>query len=80
MGAEFLSPRVRKLIAAEMSGGRYRSESALLVDALRLLADRRAAIDGIERGLADLKVGRVRLRQELRRRLIKRHPELARKP
>ena len=72
-----LSPRLRKLIASEMAAGDYKSQSALLVDALGALADRRAAIEGIRRGLADARAGRQRPRREFRRQLLKRHPFLA---
>ncbi len=77
MGDERLSPQVRKLIAAEMAVGQYRSKDALLVEALHALADRRAAIAGIRQGLEDIKAGRQSTRKASTRRLLKRHPFLA---
>jgi len=77
MSSLVLSPRLRKLIASEMTAGKYKSPDALLVEALGALADRRGAIEGIGRGLADAQTGRQRSRKEFRRQLLKRHPYLA---
>jgi len=72
-----LSSKLRKLIASEMEAGKYKSPDALLIDAMRALADRRAAIDGIRKGLADARAGRYYTRKEFHRRMLKRHPILA---
>ncbi|MDX1944584.1 MAG: hypothetical protein SFU86_04185 [Pirellulaceae bacterium] len=72
-----VSPKIRKLIAQEIAVGKYRSESALMTEALAALADRRAAIAGIERGLADVRVGRYRSRAAFQQSLVNRHPQLA---
>jgi predicted transcriptional regulator len=71
------STKLRKLIAAEMKAGEYKSQDALLIEALRALADRRAAIAGVRRGLEDAKAGRYRSRKEFHRQMVKRHPFLA---
>jgi putative addiction module CopG family antidote len=72
-----LSSKLRKLIAKEMDAGRYESEDELLADALQALAERRSAIEGIRRGLEDMKAGRMRSWKECKRDLRKRHPRLA---
>ena len=72
-----VSRRIQSLIAKEMAAGGYKSRDAVLSEALAALADRRQALEGIRRGLADGVAGRVRSRKAMRRALIKRHPELA---
>jgi Arc/MetJ-type ribon-helix-helix transcriptional regulator len=61
------SPKVQKLLAKQMRGGRYKSESDVLLDALELLDLRNSELDahleamraGVRRGLADSKAGRT---------------------
>jgi predicted transcriptional regulator len=72
-----LSAKLQKLIARELKAGGYRSSEAMMVEALTALADRRQAIEGITRGLADVKAGRVRPWKEVKRDLLKRKPHLA---
>jgi predicted transcriptional regulator len=72
-----ISQKLRKLLAQEMAAGDYKSEHDLLVDALRALADRRSAIEGIRQGLADMKAGRMRSWRECKRDIVKRLPRLA---
>ena len=72
-----LSTKLRRMIASEMGTGKYKSQEALLLDALRALADRRAAIEGIREGLADARAGRHYTLKEHHRRMLKRHPILA---
>lgn len=67
-----LSARLRKLIASEMEAGKYKSQDALLLEALRALDDQHAAIAGIRRGLDDAKAGRYRSRSDFRRQTLKR--------
>lgn len=68
--------KLQKLIAKEMAAGSYDDEQDLLVQAVQSLAERRAAIEGIRRGLADMKAGRMRSWKVCRRELLKRHPHL----
>lgn len=64
MGYKF-PPDLEKLVEAQMVAGRYPCEDDLLRDALRTLDERRHAVveedplvvEGIRRGLADMKVG-----------------------
>jgi predicted transcriptional regulator len=77
MSAKTLSPEIRKLIANEMAAGRYKSQDALLVDALGALADRRAAVEGIRRGLEDAQAGRQRTRKQFTKLLLQRHSYLS---
>jgi predicted transcriptional regulator len=72
-----LSAKLQKLIAREMAAGKYKSREDLMLQALDALAERRAAIKGIERGLADMKAGRMRPWRECRRGLLNRHSDLA---
>jgi predicted transcriptional regulator len=72
-----LSAKLQKLIARELEAGGYRSSEAMIVQALHALADRRQALEGIARGLADVKAGRVRSWKESKRDLLKRKPHLA---
>jgi hypothetical protein len=62
-----------------MAAGDYRSENDLLVSALEALADRRAAIEGIGNGLADMRARRYRSRTQFTRRLLKQHQGLAKR-
>jgi hypothetical protein len=72
-----LSARLQKAIAREMAAGRYASPDKLMLDALNALADRRNAIEGIARGLGDVKAGRIRTWRAAKRSILKRHPRLA---
>jgi predicted transcriptional regulator len=74
-----LSARLRKVIAREMAAGKYASPEKLMLDALDALAERRSAIEGIARGLEDVKAGRMRTWRASKRNLLKRHPRLAEK-
>ena len=60
-----------------MAEGQYKSEDALLVEALAALVESRAAVEGIRRGLDDMRAGKMRSRQAFARNLLKRHPKLA---
>jgi predicted transcriptional regulator len=73
-----LSDKLRKLIAREMAAGQYRSAEEMMLQALDALADRRGAVEGIKRGLEDMKAGRMRSWRECKRDLLKRKPNLAR--
>jgi antitoxin ParD1/3/4 len=61
-------PDVEKLLQEQMAVGDYRSEDDVLRDALKALYERRravleedpAVVEGIRRGLADMKAGRSR--------------------
>ena len=54
-----LSKEVDELLRREMASGAYANEDELLGQALRLLAERREAIAGIQRGLDDIAAGRT---------------------
>jgi Arc/MetJ-type ribon-helix-helix transcriptional regulator len=56
MPAEF-SPDVNRLIAQELSHGRYASQDELLVEAVRLLGERDALRDTIDAGARQLASG-----------------------
>ena len=72
-----LSARLQKRIAKELAAGQYRSAEELLVQALDALTDRREALEGIARGLDDVKAGRMRPWRAAKRDLLKRQPHLA---
>jgi predicted transcriptional regulator len=55
-----LTQQLQKAMAEQMAAGGYGSEEAMILDALRALADRRNSVIGIEAGLADMKAGRMR--------------------
>ena len=72
-----LSAKLRKLIAKEMAAGGYRSPEQMMLQAIDALAERRGALEGIARGLEDMKAGRMRPWRECKRDLLKRSPQLA---
>lgn len=72
-----LSAKLQRRIAKEMAAGNYRSPEDMMVQALDALAERRSAIEGIARGLADVKAGRMRSWRSCKRDLIKRRPYLS---
>jgi predicted transcriptional regulator len=60
-----------------MAAGDYKSEEAMMAEALVALADRRLSLEGIARGLEDAKAGRMRSWAACKRDLLKRRPNLA---
>lgn len=61
-------PELAELVKKQMASGNYRSEDDLLRDALKALDEQRCSLleedldvlQGIERGIADMKAGRSR--------------------
>jgi predicted transcriptional regulator len=72
-----LSAKLQKQIAKHMAAGEYRTPEDLMLEALDALADRKSALEGIARGLKDVKAGRMRPWRDCRRDLLKRRPQLA---
>ncbi len=72
MSSRVISKEVLSLVAAEMERRSYASPNEVLVKAMEALIEQHQAIEGIRRGLADVKAGRVRSRaqadREFRRR------------
>jgi hypothetical protein len=71
VSSRVISKEVQSLIAAEMERRSYSSPNEVLVKAMEALIEQQQAIEGIRRGLADVKAGRVRsfaqANRELRR-------------
>jgi Arc/MetJ-type ribon-helix-helix transcriptional regulator len=57
-----------KLIADELAQGNYQNEDEVVREGMKALIDRREAAEGIRRGLADMKAGRMRSRKAFRKR------------
>jgi hypothetical protein len=72
MSSRVISKEVLSLVTAEMERRKYASPNDVLVKAMEALIEQQQAIEGIRRGLADVKAGRVRSRvqadREFRRR------------
>lgn len=72
MSSRVISKEVQCLVSAEMERRSYSSPNEVLVRAMEALVEQQQAIEGIRRGLADVKAGRVRSRvqadREFRRR------------
>ena len=72
MSSRVISKKVQSLVDAEMERRSYASPNEVLVKAMEALIEQQQAIEGIRRGLADVKAGRVRSRaqadREFRRR------------
>lgn len=64
MSSRTISKEVFNLVAAEMEKGKYTSSNDVLLQAMAALADQRQAVDGIRRGLADYRAGRVQTRRQ----------------
>jgi antitoxin ParD1/3/4 len=64
-----LSPRQRKLVSDLVKSGRYRSEKAAVDAAMKLLEDEERdfaeCVEGIRRGMEDVKAGRVRSAEDV---------------
>ncbi|HZL90070.1 MAG TPA: hypothetical protein VFB96_17005 [Pirellulaceae bacterium] len=63
MSIRKLSPKTTKLIAEELKRGKYKSEDEVVQEGVKALIERREAIEGIRRGLVDMKAGRMRSRK-----------------
>ncbi|HUE74744.1 MAG TPA: hypothetical protein VMP01_28000 [Pirellulaceae bacterium] len=63
MSTRKLSAETIKLIADELARGNYQNEDDVVREGMKALIDRREAVEGIRRGLADMKAGRVRSRK-----------------
>jgi antitoxin ParD1/3/4 len=76
-----LGQHFESFVQAQLSGGRYNNASEVLRDALRLMEERErklAALDtAIERGMADLKAGRVYPAEEVFDELKARYANMA---
>lgn len=76
-----LDERDEAFIAGQLASGRYSDPSEVVHDALRLMEERehrRAALDAaIERGLADVKAGKVKPLEEVAERLIAKYRAMA---
>jgi antitoxin ParD1/3/4 len=76
-----LGPRWERLVASLVSSGRYRSKSAVLREGVRLLQKREkwvAALNrALDRGLADVKAGRVKPADEVFARLDAKYRKMA---
>ena len=64
MSSRVLSKEVQNLVAAEMERRKYASPNEVLVKAMEALVEQQQAIEGIRRGLADVKAGRVQSRRQ----------------
>ena len=58
--SQVLTTEIQTLIATQMATGRYASEEALLLRALRTLADYDEAVADIQEGIRDEAAGRMR--------------------
>jgi Arc/MetJ-type ribon-helix-helix transcriptional regulator len=63
MSSQKLSPETVNLIAEELARGKYKSEDEVVREGVKALIERREASEGIRRGLADMKAGRMRSRK-----------------
>ena len=63
MSTRKLSAETIKLIADELARGEYQNEDEVVREGMKALIDRREAVEGLRRGLADMKAGRMRTRQ-----------------
>jgi Arc/MetJ-type ribon-helix-helix transcriptional regulator len=73
MSSRKLSPDTVKLIAEELARGKYKSEDEVVREGVKALIERREAVEGIRRGLADMKAGRMRSRKEFDKAFRKRN-------
>ena len=73
MSSRVLSKEVQYLVAAEMERRKYASPNEVLVKAMEALVEQQQAIEGIRRGLADVKAGRVRSRADADRLLRRKY-------
>lgn len=78
MSSRVISKEVQNLIAAETERRSYASPNEVLVKAMEALAEQQQAIEGIRRGLADVKAGRVRSRAQADREVCKKNRTLLR--
>ena len=73
VSSRVLSKEVQYLVAAEMERRKYASPNEVLVKAMEALVEQQQAIEGIRRGLADVKAGRVRSRADADRLLRRKY-------
>jgi predicted transcriptional regulator len=73
MSSRVISKEVQNLIAAEMERREYASPNEVLVKAMEALVEQQQAIEGIRRGLADVKAGRVRSHAQADRELRRKY-------
>lgn len=73
MSSRVISKKVQNLVAAEMERRSYASPNEVLVKAMEALIEQQQAIEGIRRGLADVKAGRVRTREQADRQLRRKY-------
>lgn len=66
-------PEVDHLVRERMASGQYESEDALLIRALRLLAEYEQGIVDIQAGIHDLDAGRIESLQEVDAKLRRKH-------
>ena len=64
MSSLAISKEVLNLVTAEMERRSYASPNEVLVKAMEALIEQQQAVEGIRRGLADVKAGRVRSREQ----------------
>ncbi len=64
MSSRAISKEVLNLVTAEMERRSYASPNEVLVKAMEALIEQQQAVEGIRRGLADVKAGRVRSREQ----------------
>ncbi len=69
MSSRVISKQVLTLVTAEMERGNYASTNEVLIKAMEALTEQQQAVEGIRRGLADVKAGRVRSREQADRQL-----------
>ena len=67
VSSRVISKEVQDLVSAEMERRSYASPNEVLVKAMEALVEQQQAIEGIRRGLADVKAGRVRSRAQANR-------------
>ena len=62
MSSRTISKEVLNLVTAEMERGEYASPNDVLLLAMAALAEQRQAVEGLRRGFADYRAGRVQTR------------------
>lgn len=73
MSTRKLSAETIKLIADELARGEYQNEDEVVREGVKALIDRRGAVEGIRRGLADMKAGQMRSRKSFDKAFRKRN-------
>ena len=66
-------PDIEQLVKEHMAAGDYASEDELLLDALRVLQERKEDLAAVEAGLDDVEAGRVRSFEEVAHEIRRKH-------